>query len=209
VITNVMMERLAAEGGPTGGEIVRPSDDRKAQNVAFVQCAGSRDENHLPYCSAVCCMASLKQARYVREKNENSKATLFYIDIRTLGRLEKFYYDMLEDANVSYVKGKVAKIDEESESKDLILHAEDTLSGENLHRQFDMVVLATGMVPNTADVKIPFELKYDQYGFIDGTTDVDGVYAAGRAKRPCDVSRATKDATGAALRAIQCVNRER
>jgi len=70
-----------------------------------------------------------------------------------------------------------------------------------------MVVLATGMVPNTADVKIPLKLKYDQYGFINGAGDVDGVYAAGCAKHPCDVSRATKDATAAALRAIQRVNR--
>ena len=207
VITNVMMERLAARGGPTGGEIIRPSDGKKAENLAFVQCAGSRDENHLPYCSAVCCMASLKQARYLREKNENSKATLFYIDIRTIGRLEKFYYDMLEDVNVSYIKGKVAAISEEPESKDLILDVEDTLSRENLHSRFDMAVLATGVVPNTADIKIPFKLKYDEYGFIDGSTNTDGVYAAGCAKRPCDVSRTTKDSTAAALKAIQCLSR--
>jgi quinone-modifying oxidoreductase subunit QmoA len=207
VITNVMMERLAAQGGPTGGEIVRPSDGKKAENVAFVQCAGSRDENHLPYCSAVCCMASLKQARYLREKNENSKATVFYIDIRTIGSLEKFYYDMLEDENVTFIKGKVAKIEEDPESKDLSLDVEDTLSGETLHQKFDMVVLATGIVPNTADAKVPFELKYDDYGFVDGTTNIDGVYAAGCTKRPCDVSRATKDATAAALKAVQCVNR--
>jgi len=205
VITNVMMERLAAYEGPTGGEIVRPSDGKKAENVAFVQCAGSRDENHLPYCSAVCCMASLKQARYLREKNENSRATIFYIDIRTIGRLENFYYDMLEDGNVSYVKGKVAKIAEDPDSKDLILDVEDTLSGEKLHERADLVVLATGVVPNTADVKIPFDLKYDDYGFIDGSTNVDGVYAAGCAKRPCDVSRTTKSATAAALKAVQCV----
>jgi len=205
VITNVMMERLAANGGPTAGDILRPSDGNKAENVAFVQCAGSRDENHLPYCSAVCCMASLKQARYLREKNETSKATLFYIDIRTVGRLEKFYYDMLEDENVSYIKGKVAKISEVAESRNLILDVEDTVSGENLHREFDMVVLATGMVPNTADVKIPFELSYDEYGFIDGATDVEGIYAVGCSKRPCDVTRATKDSTAAALKAIQCL----
>ncbi|NQT16312.1 MAG: CoB--CoM heterodisulfide reductase iron-sulfur subunit A family protein, partial [Planctomycetes bacterium] len=207
VITNVIMERLAAHEGPTRGEILRPSDGKKAENVAFVQCAGSRDENHLPYCSAVCCMASLKQARYLREKNEDSKATVFYIDIRTIGSLEKFYYDMLDDENLSFVKGKVAAISEDPQSKDLQLDVEDTLSGENLHEKFDMVVLATGVVPNTADVKIPFDLKYDEYGFIDGATDIDGVYAAGCAKRPCDVSRATKESTAAALKAIQCLNR--
>ncbi len=206
VITNVMMERLAARDGPTGGEILRPFDGKKAENVAFVQCAGSRDENHLPYCSAVCCMASLKQARYLREKNENSKATIFYIDIRTVGRQEKFYYDLLEDGNVSFIKGKVAKINEEPGSKDLILDVEDTLSREILHPRVDLVVLATGMVPNTSDLKVPFELKLDEYGFIHGATGVDGVYAVGCARHPCEVSRATKESTAAALKAVQCLN---
>ncbi len=207
VVTNVMMERLAARRGPTGGEITRPSDGANALNVAFVQCAGSRDENHLPYCSAVCCMASLKQTRYLRQKNEDSRVTIFYIDIRTIGSLEKYYQDMLDDANVSFVKGKVAAIGEEPGTGDLLLDVEDTLSGENLHEQFDMVVLATGMVPNTADVELPLELTYDPYGFIDGSTEVEGVYAAGCATRPCDVSRVTKEATAAALKAIQCLNR--
>jgi quinone-modifying oxidoreductase subunit QmoA len=207
VITNVMMERLAARGGPTGGQIVRPSDGKPAENVAFVQCAGSRDENHLPYCSAVCCMASLKQARYIREKNENSKVTIFYIDIRTIGRLEKFYYDMLEDENVSFVKGKVAEVSEDGPDKNLILSVEDTIAGENMHKGFDMVVLATGVVPNAADANIPLELTFDEYGFIEGETDVDGIYATGCATHPCDVSRATKESTSAALKAIQCLNR--
>ncbi len=206
VITNVMMERLAAGTGPTGGEMTRPSDGKVAKNIAFVQCAGSRDENHLPYCSAVCCMASLKQARYVREKYEDAKVTVFYIDIRTIGRLEKFYYDMLEDSNVSFFKGKVAEISEDAETKDLTLSVEDTLAGEKPELKFDMVVLATGVVPNTADVKIPFDLTYDEYGFIDGSTQVEGVFAAGCATHPCDVSRSAKEATAAALKAIQCVN---
>lgn len=207
VITNVMMERLASKTGPTDGEILRLSDGAKARNVAFVQCAGSRDENHLPYCSAVCCMASMKEARLLREKNEESKATIFYIDIRSVGREEKFYYDMLDDENVSFIKGKVAKISEDPSSKNLILDVEDTLSRENLHESFDMVVLATGMVPNATGAKLPFELKYDDYGFIDGTTDIEGVYAAGCAMRPCDVSRSTKEAAASTLKAIQCLNR--
>jgi quinone-modifying oxidoreductase subunit QmoA len=206
VITNVVMERLASKNGPTNGNINRPSDGKKAENVAFVQCAGSRDESHLPYCSAVCCMASLKQTRYLREKNENSRVTIFYIDIRTIGRLEKFYYDMLEDTNVSFVKGKVAAINEDTDSKNLILDVEDTLSRENLHPGFDIVVLATGMVPNAADIKMPSELIYDEYGFIDGNTNIDGIYAAGCVKHPCDVSRTTKESTAAALKAFQCLN---
>ena len=114
-------------------------------------------------------------------------------------------YEMLEDENVSFVKGKVAQISEEPQSQDLLLDVEDTLSGDKLHGQFDLVVLATGVVPSTVDVKIPFELTYDEYGFIDGSTDIPGVYAVGCAKRPCDVSRATKDSAAAALKAVQCL----
>ncbi len=93
VITNMQMERLAASNGPTGGKILRPSDGKEPKSVAFVQCAGSRDENHLPYCSYICCMASLKQATYLLDQDPEAKATVFYIDIRTPGRYEQFYLE--------------------------------------------------------------------------------------------------------------------
>ncbi len=207
VITNLIMERLAAPNGPTGGKILRPSNGEAPTNVAFVQCAGSRDENHLPYCSAVCCMASLKQARYIREAYPDAKVTVFYIDVRTLGRLEKFYYELVEDENITFVKGKVAEINEDPETHELILEVEDTVAGERPDSRFDMVVLATGIVPNTADSPIPLELDYDDYGFLNGATGVEGVFAAGCATHPCDVSRTTKESTAAALKAIQCLNR--
>ncbi len=201
VITNVMMERLADGDGPTGGEIARPSDGAKARNVAFVQCAGSRDVNHLPYCSAVCCMASLKQVRFLLEKNEGARATVFYIDIRTTGRQEAFYTDLLDDGNVAFVKGKVGKIGEVADSDDLTLDVEDTVSAERLHDRFDLVVLATGMVPNTPAIRLPFELNVDEHGFVAGNSD--WLHVAGCAKHPCDVARTTRDATGAALGAIR------
>ena len=207
VINNVGLERLAAPSGPTGGKIQRPSDGEEPGRVAFVQCAGSRDENHLPYCSAVCCMASLKQARYLREQNQDIEITIFYIDIRTVGRLESFYTELLADEKVTFVKGKVAKITEDPGSGNLTLEVEDTLAGEKPEAEFDMVVLATGIVPSTAEAPIPFELEYDDYGFLDSGTDVDGIYVAGCAKHPCDVSAATKESTAAALKAIQCVER--
>jgi quinone-modifying oxidoreductase subunit QmoA len=206
VVTNVMVERLADPDGPTGGRILRPSDGEPAQNVAFVQCAGSRDEDHLPYCSAVCCMASLKQVRYLRQQNPEVRATVFYIDIRTIGRHEKFYYELLDDDHVTFVKGKVATVDTAGEHDDLLLDVEDTVTGANHHARFDFVVLATGVVPNTLDEKIPWNVEYDPYGFVVGATAAPGVFAVGCARRPCDVSRATKDGTAAALRAIQCLN---
>ena len=204
VITNVMMERLAAGTGPTGGKIVRPSDDKEAKKIAFVQCAGSRDENHLPYCSGVCCMGSLKQARYVREAYEDAKVTVFYIDVRTISRHEDFYYDLLEDENVSFVKGKAAKITEDAATGNPVVEVEDTIKGELIREQFDLVVLAVGMVPSLAEAKLPFDVQYDEYGFVADDGQPAGIFAAGVASRPVDVARSVRAATGAALKAIQC-----
>jgi quinone-modifying oxidoreductase subunit QmoA len=152
-------------------------------------------------------MASLKQARYVREAYPDSKVTVFYIDIRTVGRHEDFYRDLLEDENVRFVKGKVAKIIEVPGSQNLSLDVEDTIAGEKPEPEFDLVVLATGIVPNNVDTPFPFSVETDEYGFLDGTTDVDGIYAAGCVKHPCDVSQSNKEATAAALKAIQCLRR--
>ena len=153
VITNVIMERLASPNGPTGGKILRPSDGKEVQNVAFVQCAGSRDENYLTYCSAVCCLASMKQATYVREQNPDSKVYIHYIDIRAPGKYELFYQNLQKDENVKFIKGKIAKITEDPATKDLEVEGEDTLTGTKVRQKVDMVVLATGMVPATDNLQ--------------------------------------------------------
>jgi heterodisulfide reductase subunit A-like polyferredoxin len=204
VITNVMMERLASINGPTKGKIVRPSDGKEPNIVAFVQCAGSRDENHLPYCSAICCLASMKQATYLREQYPDSKVYIFYIDIRAPGRYEDFYTKVKEDENIVFVKGKVAKI-EEGENGNLIVIAENTLTGEKTRTEVEMVVLATGMKPELSDVKIPLkEIKLDDYGF---AFDVPGIYSAGVARAPSDVASVVENATSAALKGIQYAKR--
>jgi quinone-modifying oxidoreductase subunit QmoA len=130
VITNVMMERLASWTGPTQGKIVRPSDGEAPKTVAFVQCAGSRDENHLPFCSGICCLASMKQATYVREQYPDAEIYIFYIDIRATDRLEAFYTKVKEDEKIRFFKGKVAKITEDDAGKGLLLRVEDTTTDE-------------------------------------------------------------------------------
>jgi quinone-modifying oxidoreductase subunit QmoA len=203
VITNMMMERLASTNGPTRGKIVRPSDGKTVNNIAFVQCAGSRDENHLPFCSYICCLASLKQTTYIREANPESKATIYYIDLRTPGRYEKFYKKVKEDANVSFVKGKVAKIEEDPATKDVIVTVEDTLSGKKIQGRYEMVVLATGMEPSTATVKVPGNAKYDENSFVIPAE----ILSTGCVKKPSDVMSSGQTATGTALKAIQMVRR--
>lgn len=201
VITNVMMERLASITGPTAGKIVRPSDGKPVEKVAFVQCAGSRDENHLPYCSGICCLASLKQATYVLEQNPAAQVYIFFIDIRALGKYEDFYAKVKDNPNLHLIKGKAGEITEDPETKDLIVVAEDQVTQKLMKERFDMVVLATGMVPTTREVKPPVEMAYDGNGFmVDGA---NGIYGAGCVHKPMDVASCVQDATAAALKAIQ------
>jgi len=207
VITNMQMERLSSPNGPTKGKILRPSDNKPAKNIAFVQCAGSRDENHLPYCSYICCMASMKQATYIREQYPDSTARIFYIDLRTPGRYEQFYWKVKDDPKVSFTKGKVARITEDPESKNVILEAEDIMSGKKIQATFDMVVLATGMVPSTRAAKIPGDITYTPEGFVAAAALKKGIYAVGTLKSPVDVARSVQDATGTAIKCIQSARR--
>lgn len=208
IITNVMMERLASPNGPTKGRLVRPSDGREVKRVAFVQCAGSRDENHLPFCSAVCCLASLKQATYVREQYPDSKTYMFYIDLRTPGTsFERFLNKIKEDENVSLIKGKVAKVSEDPSTRDIIVEYEDILAGQKKKMAVDLCVLATGMAPTVGEVKLPDEVKINENGFVVSDKDRRGIYAVGCAKNPVDVAQSVQDATGAALKAIQTLGR--
>lgn len=203
VITNVMMERLAAADGPTGGEIRRPSDGRKVESVAFVQCAGSRDQEHLPYCSSVCCLASLKHASYVRAANPAAKAYVFYIDIRTPGKYEGFHSRVKADPGIEFVKGKVAKVERGADGR-LAVEAEDILHGGKIRVEVDLVVLATGMESNLKLEGFAGEsIRLDPDGFASAHLQKPGIFAVGVAQGPLDVNSSVQEATGVALRAIQ------
>lgn len=200
VISNVMMERLASPEGPTKGKLFRPSDGKEVREVIFAQCAGSRDENHLPYCSSVCCLASLKQAAYVHEAAPGAKITIFYIDIRTPGKYERFYQKIAADPNVTLIKGKIAKAEHDPETGGVIITAEDVLAAKKISRTADLLVIATGMQP--AAHKGVAGLKTDEHGFFADVALAHGIYTAGTARLPQDVSSTIMDATAAALRAV-------
>jgi len=155
VITSVQMEEMAKKG-----KITRPSDGKEAKKVAFIQCAGSRDANHLPYCSSFCCATSLKQAKYVREKSDDAIAMIFYKDIRTPGQTELFYKNMQNDPGVLLTKAEVTGISD-AMNGNLYVEADNTLLGEKIKVEADLVVLATGIVPST---RAPQE-------YLDGLTE--------------------------------------
>ncbi len=197
VISNVQMERLAHPGGPTGGRILRPSDGAPPRRVAFVQCAGSRDVNHLAYCSGVCCLASLKEALYVREQLPGAEIAIYYIDRRTPGRNEDFLEKVAGTEGIRLVKGKVGKVLAADGGLELVV--EDVEAGRRLHERADLVVLATGMVPSAGDLPLPVELDEDGFVLDDPAS---GVVPAGVVHRPQEVASVVRDATGASARAM-------
>jgi len=202
VVTNVVMERFAAPDGPTKGEILRPSTKEKINSVAFVQCAGSRDENHLEYCSSICCLASLKQAKYIREQHPDAEIHFHYIDIRANGLLEDFYNSVSEDDKLHFLRGKVAKVFKDASSDKLIVEAENTLTGDLMQNAVEMVVLATGMESTAKNLPIDKSLL-DENGFF--ISNGNGMIGCGVSTKPKDVSSVVQEATGSVLKAIQII----
>jgi quinone-modifying oxidoreductase subunit QmoB len=213
VITSIEMEAMAK-----AGKIARPSDGKVPESVAFIQCAGSRDPEHLPYCSDFCCTASLKQALYVREQNPDAVAYILYKDIRTPGQTELFYKQVQSDPGVMLTKAEIAGVSL-GEGGKVLVNATDTLLGENVIFEADLVVLATGIVPVTADEAVT-NLSYRQgpglpdlelfSGFADSNficfpyeTRRTGIYAAGCVHQPMNMAMAMEDGVGAACKAIQ------
>lgn len=202
-ITNMQMERLASPFGPTGGRIVRPSDGVAPRSVCFVQCAGSRDQNHLNYCSYVCCMGSIKQSLYLAEKLPDAHSDIYYIDMRTPGRYVKVLDRAKESGKVSFVKGKVANV-QQADGDKVLVQVEDAVRGEKLTLTYDLVVLATGMQPSLAGEDFPLPIPLDDDGFVMGGEEA-GIFAAGCAVMPLDVTRSAQTGTAAALKAVQTV----
>lgn len=198
IVTNVEFERLLSVTGPGEGKLVRPSDGKVPGSIAFVQCAGSRDRNHLPYCSAVCCSASLKHALNITEMLPGTKVTIFYIDLRVTGRNEDFLVRVENVKDIRLVKGKVGAVTPMEQGGGLLVEAEDIASGRKEKAMFDMVVLATGILPANG---VP-GMQKNKEGF-NAAVQPGGMFTAGCATRPQDVAATVKDATGVALRAMQ------
>ncbi len=184
IITNLQMEQLAFDG-----VIKRPSDGKVVQSAVFIQCAGQRNSEHLPYCSSFCCMTSLKQALYLTGNNADAKAYILYKDIRTPSLYEDFYRNVQEAGSIFLSKTETPEVT--TTANGITVEAQDLLLGERVKLNVDLVILATGMVPSTPPV---LNLSYRQgkelpelkYGFPDShficfpyETRRTGIYAAG------------------------------
>lgn len=146
VIRNVDLESMVQQQG----RITRPSDGKEVKSIAFIQCGGSREKSHHSYCSSICCLTSLKQAMYLRQADDDAKAYIFYEFIRTPGQYEDFYRRVQEDPGVFLTRGEVTDVARDGDGK-LVVSVRNTMPGENIQVKVDLVVLAAGMQPNSAD----------------------------------------------------------
>jgi len=208
VITMMDLERLTSATGPTEGYIKRV-DGSDVRKMAILLCAGSRDKNYIPYCSRICCMYALKQA-FVLKKMLGIDVSIYYTDIRATGKGYEDLYWRDQEAGVVFVRGKVAEVWKNNNGK-LVVLAEDTLTGETGEEEFDMVALATAMVPSAGLKELADKMKVatGEDGFITEKHPkldpvdslVTGIFACGCALSPKDVRDTVSDGLGAAAKA--------
>jgi len=205
VIHSMQYERLASRSGPTEGIVLRPSDGKKPQRIAWLQCVGSRDQKH-PYCSSICCMYATKEAMIAKDRLPGVHAQIFMMDERAFNKEFNAYYETArKKRGVQYTRARISSIKEDPETCDLILRYPDQ-AGEIVEDRFDMVVLSLGTVPPRSAKQLSAELgiELNQYGFCQTDkftpleTSAPGVYVAGTFLSPKEIAETFLDAVGAA-----------
>jgi heterodisulfide reductase subunit A-like polyferredoxin len=220
IISSIEFERLMSASGPTQGKILRPSDGKTPKSVVFIQCVGSRNINACKYCSAVCCMHSIKEAMIVKEHEPDIKDMhILYMDIRAYGKhFESYYLKAKDEINIDFIKGRPAEIIEDMETNDIYVRVGDLKTEEMKEIKADLVILSTTIIPNKSNKKLSeiFGIELDEYGFfkekhinalpVDSTRP--GIYIAGCALGPKDIPDSVVEASGAAARALTWVTPE-
>jgi heterodisulfide reductase subunit A len=207
VITMMALERMISKSGPTGGRLKR-ADGGEVRRIALALCAGSRDKNHVPYCSRICCMYSVKLA-YILKTAFGLDVTVYYIDIRAAGKGYEDLYWKAQEAGVIFIRGRVAEIYKGKNGR-LVVRAEDTLTSEVREEEYDMVALAVPMVPprDLKELAEKMKLPVDEYGFavekhqkVDPVeSQVPGIFVCGCVLGPKDIRDTVAEALGAAAK---------
>jgi heterodisulfide reductase subunit A len=208
VVTSMQMDRIVAPTRPYNA-VIRPSDGKEPQNIGYVLCTGSRDRTlGNPRCSQVCCMYSMKQAQLIMGSLPTADITLYYMDIRAYGKGFEEFYNQSKEMGVKFVRGKVAKI-EQQENSDLLVYHEDTQGSGTVEKSsHDLMVLSVGLLPNPsiANVFKNAKLELDEVGWVKLSnenssavnTSIEGVFAAGCATGPKDIPDSVLEAAAAA-----------
>lgn len=207
IITGLEFERLVSASGPTNGNLRRRSDGKIPKSIVFIQCVGSRDENHQAYCSGFCCMYTAKHAMMYKHKYHDGKVFIFYMDVRAAGKnYEAFVRRAVKEDKAMYLRGRVSKIFENNGL--LTVRGSDTLSGSQIEINAEMVVLATAMKPVDGIEKLAQKLRipYDEYNFLSEAhpklkpveTNTAGIFLAGACQSPKDIPESVSQASAAA-----------
>jgi len=216
VLSSMEFEKMLTPDGPTKGEAVRPSDGKPAGKIAFIQCVGCRDEQTNIYCSRICCMITLKQALLLKRKNPDAEVTVYYIDVRAGGKEYETIFRMAREKGVRFIRGRPSRVEEENGM--LKIRAEDTLSGERIEEQYDLVVLAIGMQPSEGTDRLGEILRVprDQYGFFMEAhiklkpveTVVNGIFLAGSCAGPTDIPMTVARGHAAASKTLMLFSKD-
>ena len=209
VITGLELERMIVPSGPTGGKVVCPSDGREPKTITFIQCAGSRDKRHKEYCSNICCMYSIKNAKIMRAKFPDATINMCYIDIRAPGRRNEEYYALAREKNINMIMGRPSQIMDAPDGR-LFFDVFDKATNKFMRVESDLIVLATALEPSEGTKRMA-KVLHLQYGMdkflsplhvkiapVDTTTE--GIYIIGTAEGPKSIQDSITDAGAAASR---------
>jgi heterodisulfide reductase subunit A len=215
VITAMEFERLTAASGPTMGELKRPSDGRIPEKIAFIQCVGSRDLRNKAYCSSVCCMHATKEAMLAFEHHPGTKSTIFYMDMRAVGkRFQEYIARAKKEYNVTYIRGRPGKIEVNPDNDNPVIWYEETVGGEVKSFEAELVVLAQAMVPQISkELANILGIELNEDGFVESPngllqpldTTRPGIFACGYVHSPRDIPDSVAQASGAAGRTAEAI----
>jgi len=217
VVTSMELERILSASGPTRGALIKFTDRKTPKSIAFIQCVGSRNiKRDIQYCSRICCMNAMKDALLIHEHYPNSDMTIFYIDIRAFGKgFEEFFERAANIKKLRFVKAKPSRVVDDPETGTSFVVFENTETGKIEKQAFDMVVLSSALTPSEGSRQLGdvLGIDIDRDGFfkqrdpcgipLDATRE--GVYLAGCAISPKDITDSIADASGAAVRAARHV----
>ncbi|MFX1388423.1 MAG: FAD-dependent oxidoreductase, partial [Promethearchaeota archaeon] len=217
VVSALEYERMLSASGPFEGHILRPSDEKEPEKIAFIQCAGSRDlREGVPYCSSVCCMYTAKEAIITKEHSENSKCFVFRHDVRAYGKnFYEFTQRAREEYGVKYFQTKISRIIEDPDTNDLVIHYEDLKTGEFKDFKANLVVLATPLVPSagTQELAKVLDVELDEYNFYKeksyftkSLSSKEGIFLAGFCQGPMDIPETVADSSGVASQVATLLN---
>jgi len=217
IVSALEYERILCASGPFEGHVLRPSDQKEPQKIAFIQCAGSRDlHENVPYCSSVCCMYTAKEAIITKEHSDNSDCYVFRHDIRAYGKnFYEFTQRAQDEYGVKYFQTKISTIEEDKENNDLIIHYEDLKTGKFSDFRANLVVLATPLVPTkgTEELAGILDVELDKYNFYKeqsyfnkSLSSKEGIFLCGFCQGPMDIPETVADASGVASQVAMALN---